>query len=115
MLSWWPVSWRTQAQVEGWPGSRMDCRVCACLPVCSRLVQMGLNGADVPYSPGIGRTRAELKVQKVSILVYMGSKATTGVLFTGKLTWTLLALLGPLTSHVYKLGRHRSLMLLPRA
>lgn len=69
MLSWWPVSWRTQARVEGWPGSMMDCRVCACRPVCSRLVQMGLNGADVPYSPGIGRTRAELKVQKVSILV----------------------------------------------
>lgn len=49
-------------------------RVWECLPVCPRLVQMERNTAGVSRSPGIGRSRAGLKVQKVRRLVYIDSK-----------------------------------------
>lgn len=88
--------------------------------VSSTVPPLGTNGAEHCRCTLQSRDRKEdwagLKVQKVRRLVYIGSKATTGVLCPlASSPWTLLALLRPLTSHVHQLGRHQSLMLLPRA
>lgn len=75
-----------------------------------------LSSAYVVCTPGRGRIGAGQKVQKFRILDRVGSKATTGVLCPlASSPRTLLALLWPLTSHVHQLGRHQSLVLLPKA
>lgn len=91
-------------------------RVWECLPVCPHLVQMDRNTAGVSCKSGDREVQAGLEVQKGRSLVYTGSEPppeTSCPLASSP--GTLLAWLWSLTSHVHQLGRHRSLMLLPRA
>lgn len=75
-----------------------------------------LNSADVVCILGRGRIGAGQKVQKLRILVIIGSKAITGVLCPlASSPRTLLVLPWPLTSHVHQPGGHQSLVLFPKA